>query len=292
MKKKKIILIFSALLIGNAVLSQFCANPANIYTFSYNGKTYDVVKEMKTWEDAAACAVERGGYLVDITNQEEQDAVYDAIINGAGVSPTYTTSPDGGGIAYVWTGATDNMAEGTWLWDGDNSGAGVNFWIGEGSAGAGGGSAVADRYFNWGGKSVGPPKEPDNWNNQDAAGIALAGWPSGTTLLGIAGEWNDISITNLMYFVIEYEIDGLNDNGKNDLDLFPNPTTGVVKIQYSVDLIVSVKVFSSLGKVVYQQDSPRPEISMDLSNLTCGIYWVSVCFGNGKAMSRKIILSF
>jgi len=292
MKKKKITLILSTLLIGNAVLAQFCANPANIYTFTYNGKTYDVVREMKTWENAAACAVERGGYLVDITSQEEQDAIYDAIIGGAGVSPTYTTSPDGGGIAYVWTGATDKMTEGTWLWDGDNNGAGINFWIGEGTAGAGGGSAVADRYFNWGGKSVGPPKEPDNWNNQDAAGIALAGWPSGTTLLGIAGEWNDINTSNLMYFVIEYEVDGLNDNGLNDFYLFPNPASGLVKIQYTGKPIVNVKVISSLGNVVYQQDCHRNEISMDLRNLSSGVYSVSVSLGNGNVLSRKFILSF
>ena len=203
MKKKSIPFILSALLIGNAVLAQPCANPSNIYSFTYNGKSYEVVKEMKTWEDAAACAVELGGYLAEISSQGEQDALFDAIINGAGVSPTYTTSPDGGGIAYVWIGATDVLTEGSWIWDGDNNGSGSNFWNGEGSAGAGGGSAVGGSYINWGGSSVGPPKEPDNWNNQDAAGIGLTGWPTGTTLLGIAGEWNDISITNLMYFVIE-----------------------------------------------------------------------------------------
>ena len=292
MKKRTFTLIFAVLLAGSAVLAQPCANSGNIYSFSYNGKTYEVVKEMKTWENAAACAVERGGYLVEIINQAEQDAIYDAIINGAGVSPTYTSSPDGGGIAYVWIGATDKVTEGTWLWDGDNNGTGNNFWIGEGSAGAGGGSAVGGSYINWGGTSVGPPKEPDNWNNQDAAGIALAGWPSGTTLLGIAGEWNDISITNLMYFVIEYEIDGLNDNGKSDFHLFPNPASGLVRIQHPGEPIVNVKVFSSLGELVYQQDDSRTDISLNLSHLDRGIYAVSVYLGNGNVMSRKIILSF
>jgi hypothetical protein len=292
MKKRTFTFIVLVLLFRSAVLAQPCADWANIFTFSYMGKTYEVVKEMKTWGNAAACAVERGGYLVEINDQAEQNAIYDAIINGASVNPTYTTSPDGGGIAYVWTGATDKVTEGTWLWDGDNNGEGINFWIGEGSAGAGGGSAVAGRYFNWGGTSAGPPKEPDNWNNQDAAGIALAGWPSGTTLLGIAGEWNDISTSNLMYYVIEYEVDRLNDNGLKDFNLFPNPASGVVKIQYSREPIIEVKVFSTLGKVVYQQDCHRNEISMDLRNLSCGVYSVSMYLGNGNVLNRKFILSF
>ena len=74
---------------------------------------------MKTFSDAAAYAVERGGYLVEINSLEEQNTVFDAIINGAVVSPNYITISNGGGIAYVWIGATDNFAEGTWLWDGD-----------------------------------------------------------------------------------------------------------------------------------------------------------------------------
>jgi hypothetical protein len=40
------------------------ADTSNVYEFSFNGKSYEVVKEMKTWNSAVACAVEKGGYLV------------------------------------------------------------------------------------------------------------------------------------------------------------------------------------------------------------------------------------
>jgi len=206
---KKIVIPLFSLMAAGAWISagaQPCASPANIYGFSYDGKNYEVVKEMKTWVNAAACAVERGGYLVHINDQAEQDAIYDAIVNGAAVPPSYTVVPDGGGVAYVWIGATDKQVEVAWLWDGDNNGSGDNFWNGQGTAGTGGGSAVGGAFFNWGGTSTGIPNEPDDFNaNQDAAAIALAGWPSGTTMLGIAGEWNDISITNSIYFVIEID---------------------------------------------------------------------------------------
>jgi len=115
MKKRNTVFILSALLFGTAVLAQPCANQGNIYSFSHNGKNYEVVKEMKTWENSSVCAVERGGYLVEINDEAEQAAVFDAIINGAVVSPTYTASPYGGGIAYVWIGTTDRQTEGTWF---------------------------------------------------------------------------------------------------------------------------------------------------------------------------------
>ena len=64
MKKKNIIFILSAILCRTAVLAQSCASQENIYSFGYNGKNNEVVKEMKTWENSSLCAVERGGYLV------------------------------------------------------------------------------------------------------------------------------------------------------------------------------------------------------------------------------------
>lgn len=55
----------------------------DVYTFTYEGHTYEIIKSLKSWADAAACAVERGGYLVEISSQAEQDTVYQYIVNGA-----------------------------------------------------------------------------------------------------------------------------------------------------------------------------------------------------------------
>ncbi|MDR3245761.1 MAG: C-type lectin domain-containing protein [Prevotellaceae bacterium] len=164
--------------------------------FYYGDHSYLIVKQSKTWVEAAADAVAQGGYLVEIGSQAEQTAVYQAIQN-SGISTTYAAVEDGGGAAYIWIGATDKAAEGDWLWNGRNGANGTLFWKG---------SAQNNSYFNWGGKAAGTVNEPDDYEGQDAAAIGLAGWPVGASPgLGRAGEWNDIDESNRLYYVIEFD---------------------------------------------------------------------------------------
>ena len=191
-----------------------CVTEENVYSFFYMDKKYEVVKEPKSWSEAASCAVERGGYLAEIDTQAEQDTIYGAIIHGAKISADYTTVTDGGGIAYVWIGASDQHTEGTWIWDGDGDNSGINFWNGEGAAGLNDGTPVDEMYNNWGGSSSGTPNEPDDYGaDQDGAAIGLAKWPAGADFtLGIASEWNDISSDNRLYFVIEFDCQETSSN--------------------------------------------------------------------------------
>jgi hypothetical protein len=166
--------------------------------FQHSDHSYLIVKEKKTWSAASADAAAKGGYLVEINSQEEQNAVYDAI-QKSGISTTYVAVPDGGGAACIWIGASDKDNEGEWVWKGSNT----KFWSGTGS-----GSAVDNKYHNWGGKKAGSTNEPDNYGEgQDAAAIGLTKWPAGAAdddALGVAGEWNDIAETNALYYIIEF----------------------------------------------------------------------------------------
>ena len=201
-----IILFLSVLGTGYTLYAQ-CVAEEQVYGFNYDGHKYEVIRILKTWSDAAACAVERGGYLAEIGSREEQDTIYGSIMNGAGIPADYTTVQDGGGIAYVWIGATDRQNEGSWIWDGDGDSSGINFWNGQGLAGIGDGAPVEEMFINWGGSSSGTPNEPDDYlNNQDGGAIGLAKWPAGfDIMLGSASEWNDISSENELYFVVEYD---------------------------------------------------------------------------------------
>ena len=68
---KKIIRKFSLFVLFCFVSSKGfgqCTDNSNVYSFVYGGKTYEVIRENKTWSDAAACAAERGGMLVEIND--------------------------------------------------------------------------------------------------------------------------------------------------------------------------------------------------------------------------------
>jgi len=278
--------------------AQPCADSLNIYTFYYQGRKYEIVKELKSWNDAADCAVERGGYLVQIGSQEEQDSVYHAITVGAAISNTFVTVPDGGGVAYIWIGATDKATEGTWLWDGNNDGNGTNFWTGQGAAGAGGGAAVGGAFVNWGGKSASTINEPDDYaNNQDAAAIGLRGWPGGSGALGIAGEWNDIALTNAIYSIIEYDSSiGINTSGSVSglqIKLYPNPSAGnIVNLQMvpAETTVCKVEIFAADGRLAASfSPAEVQDMSIPVGALSRGVYHVKVFTSSGLTLSARLI---
>lgn len=289
--KIKLLTVLALVFLGSNIYSQCVTDTTKIYKFTFEGKKYEVVKELKTWANASLCAVERGGYLVEIGSSAEQAAVYNAIITGAGVSPTYISISNGGGIAYVWIGATDQATEGTWKWDGNNDGTGINFWNGQGANGSGNGAAVNNAFINWGGKSTGTPNEPDNFGaGQSHGAISLAGWPAGTTMLGIAGEWNDIIGTSSLYYVIEYNsnVDVLNFNNNINYKIYPNPSKNILKIETSQN-IKSIEMHTILGKKVYQNNDVRNNIEIDLSLLESGVYFININDGE-KRYSEKIVV--
>ena len=82
-----------------------CADSTKIYTFYLNSHTYEVVKENKTWTAAAACAVQRGGYLVEINDVVEQDTLFFELVNRAWIVFSQTKSVFNWGT--VWLGRND-----------------------------------------------------------------------------------------------------------------------------------------------------------------------------------------
>jgi hypothetical protein len=180
----KILTIILLVLTSNHVTGQ-CANSSNIYDFTYNGKSYEIVKENKTWIDAAACAVDRGGVLAEINDLDEQNAIVSEI-NNAGI----TFLPGSSDPQYMWIGGNDFLNEGNWVWDGDNDSIGAQFWMGTST-----GNPVGGLFNNWG-------NDPDNYLGQHALAMSLICWaPPCET-----GLWTDMDHTNTIYYIIEYPV--------------------------------------------------------------------------------------
>ena len=259
------------------------------YSFTISGKQYKLVKTKKSWVDAAAWAVADGGHLVHIESKAEQDSIW-AAVQASGISMTYTVVNDGGGIAYIWIGATDKNTEGTWLWDGNNDGTGTNFYTGQGAWGSNNGSAINNAYNNWGGTNGGANNEPDDYgSSQDAAGIGLDAWPfagSGN----IAGEWNDIDKVNELYFIVEYETVGMIENPSQSTPKIDILQSGFQRITLVADSpMESLKIYSISGAILF---------NISLVNVTevlftlpkNGIFFYRSQFKNGTIVSGKFFV--
>lgn len=251
-----------------SAVAQCDINPFLIRSFEFNGANYQVVLENRNWQDAAACAASRGGKLVEINSQEEQDAVFDAV-NNVFIDPSNTVAMDGGGASYLWLGGNDLASEGNWVWNGDNDSQSSPFWTGTAS-----GSAVNGSYENWG-------NEPDNWNNQDGLGLAITDW-----MFGQAGQWNDVFSTNELYFIIEYPLLslGVAENSSDSFTMWPNPASGQVEISLQ-NKAGEITLTDLSGKIILTKAADPGILVMDISRLSTGIYLVHA----GQETKRLVV---
>ena len=259
-----------------SLLSQ-CADSSNIYSFIYDGRTYEIIKENKTWIDAAQCAVERGGILAEINSLDENNAIFNELITNANIDPNNTIAPDGGNSSYVWIGGNDISSEGTWVWNGNNDTSSTHFWSGTFSNG----NVVGGLFNNWG-------NEPDNWNNQDGLGLAIINWP-----LGPAGKWNDVDHTNTLYFVVEYGGNVGLENGQldNQIKFYPNPFKDNVYLKNTNSSLDRLVITNMLGEVIKTFDdlsTSLHHIKFDLSDLSKGSYIVNGFVKNNRCFKQII----
>ena len=77
---------------------------------------------------------------------------------------------------------------------------------------------------------------------------------------------------------------------KNDIAIYPNPTSGLVSIM--VNLLAyekyTVMVYDSFGKLLVNEENTN---TLDLSELSNGIYFVTVSTESGNVVKKKIVLS-
>lgn len=265
-----------AMLMPGADAFAQCADAANVHQFDYNGKSYEIIKEKMTWTEAAACAASRGGYLAEINNPEEQEAIFSQIAN-ANINPADTEAADGFG-SYIWLGGNDISMEGFWALNGNNDDQAVFFWQGNS-----GGAPMNNRYNNWGNN------EPDNWGaepGQDALAMAIIPFPNGD-----AGKWNDVSHTNQLYFVVEHNAllnVKLADN-LNTVMLYPNPAKTTINITNTENLVKAVIVSVTGQEVIALQKEELSMGQINISNLPAGIYVLKLELAGNISISKKII---
>jgi hypothetical protein len=263
------------LLFSSTGFSQ-CADSLNIYSFVYNGHTYEVVRENETWIDASSCAVNRGGYLAEINDVAEQNEIFTQLTTNAGI--TISNTENQFGTASVWIGGSDSGVEGEWLWDGDNDGTGPQFWSGGPS-----GTPVGGLYSNWGVS----PAEPDNSGGQDHLCFIIK--PTATNF----GLWNDLLFTNSLYYVIESN--SIAEIAETELQMkikvYPNPVNDVINVDNSNDVAIEqMEIYDLAGKkIISAKTNEVHENRIDVTLLNRGTYLLKIYFENGSEITQTIV---
>lgn len=76
----------------------------------------------------------------------------------------------------------------------------------------------------------------------------------------------------------------------NVLEVYPNPTSGVVELRGHTPSNNKIYVHNALGKLVYMQEQLFTN-TIDLGHLANGIYWLSVELANGQVSTKKVVLA-
>ncbi|PKP03220.1 MAG: hypothetical protein CVU11_09225 [Bacteroidetes bacterium HGW-Bacteroidetes-6] len=82
---------------------------------------------------------------------------------------------------------------------------------------------------------------------------------------------------------------GKNSSDEENLELMPNPTSGVFGFNTEFKMFDNVAVYNQMGQLVYSIDGIGSDRQIDISSNPSGIYMVVVVF-EGKSITRRLLL--
>lgn len=99
--------------------------------------------------------------------------------------------------------------------------------------------------------------------------------------------------TNTVQILVSDKVTGINTDVISDMNLYPNPTNGIVNVNPSADMNkeVSLAIFNTLGMMVKRETfnvQSAETISFDMSNLPTGIYLLK--WNNGTIQKTNKII--
>nr|WP_225866308.1 DUF4214 domain-containing protein [Prochlorococcus marinus] len=161
-------------------------------TWNFGSSRYHLFKTSKTWSEAQTAAESLGGKLVEVETKAENDQLFSKVSGQITTAEFANTSgSDGGGAAYIWLGGSDGDTTSTqtsseWNWKWSNSNVEIS-------------KSREEWGTGWGGT------EPDDSQGfQHRLALGLEDWSrSNPGKYGSAGQWNDVSADNKLFYVVE-----------------------------------------------------------------------------------------
>ncbi|MEO1258366.1 MAG: T9SS type A sorting domain-containing protein [Bacteroidota bacterium] len=77
---------------------------------------------------------------------------------------------------------------------------------------------------------------------------------------------------------------------EDEINIFPNPTSQIINIVSEKNKMSGIKMYDSLGKLILQEKINNNYFEKNIANLSKGIYWVRIQFGE-QFLFKKIIVN-
>jgi hypothetical protein len=98
---------------------------------------------------------------------------------------------------------------------------------------------------------------------------------------------------SLNFMLVRYKNpSGINENiiSKNSINIYPNPTDGQINIDnLDANANTEIKVYNSMGKEVYSTQTLQNKVSLNLSHLSDGLYYILIN-NNGFSVKNRIFI--
>ena len=77
---------------------------------------------------------------------------------------------------------------------------------------------------------------------------------------------------------------------KMSVQIYPNPTKGILHLESPESSINSVKLYSSLGQLLLDKKVNKVDLELSLETFIDGVYWLDVQLQNGEILREKILV--
>jgi uncharacterized repeat protein (TIGR01451 family) len=101
-------------------------------------------------------------------------------------------------------------------------------------------------------------------------------------------DFNEAVVTNTTYDIIVVDDLGIEEEDIFNVKLFPNPTTSILNVE-SESIIDAISVFSLNGQLVKQLSPSSKKSTIDLSDLTKGVYLFEINCEKDRIIKRIIV---
>ncbi len=117
-------------------------------------------------------------------------------------------------------------------------------------------------------------------------------WTIGEAIVEIIGSDNEVYLAQgfhqLYHDLLFTDLENIVE-GSNNIQLYPNPSTGAVFLQFDEYKSRRIVVSNQLGQMLFQYNNYEKGDEIDLSTLPNGVYFLSVLQQNQLIKTFKVI---